>query len=460
MNKFKSKQNPSLILHTRDSLLQEFQAWWGLLKSEWYWVLILIAGLLLLLAFTRPLPPKDVYLAVGQEGSTFEALGKKFIPLFAQEKIRLHLINTSGSASSLRDLADKNVQVNAALMVSGIPEKDKYPNLNSLGSIEYVPLWFFYHGESPVISGTVANFSNKTVAIGPEGSGTEIILERILSLSNIALDSSAKFLKIPNKDAAEKLISGEIDAVFILDGINGPNVQKLLAHDDIHVFNFEYAKALAKKLPYLEVVEIPKGSLDLKTLRPPRDISMLSSTVSLLVEKDMHPAIQYLFLLGAEKVSNEVDQFFAKPELFPAYLDHNIPLSPVAHRFYENGAPPLKDTLPLWLSSYLDRIWILLIAALAVIYPIFKLFPSYRHTRAAMLISDAYEEILEIEKQADTCESLEVLQKMLDRLEEMNVDSRQISISSDDINRLYSMKSALNMVHSQLLEIKQRLAQQ
>lgn len=446
-----------MFLHTRDSLFQEFQAWWGLLKSEWYWVLILVAGALLLLAFTRPLPPRDVYLAVGQEGSTFEALGQKFVPLFAREKIRLHLVNTSGSASSLKDLADKNIQVNAALMVSGIPEKDKYPDLNSLGSIEYVPLWLFYHGDSPVISGTIANFSNKKVAIGPEGSGTEIILERILSLSNVSLDKSATFLKIPNKEAAEKLISGEVDAVFILDGINGPNVQKLLAHDDVHVFNFEYAKALAKKLPYLEVVEIPKGSLDLKNLRPPKDISMLSSTVSLLVEKDMHPAVQYLFLLGAEKISNNVDQFFAKPDLFPAYLDHNIPLSPVANRYYEKGAPALKDSLPLWLSSYLDRIWILLIGALAVIYPMFKLFPSYRHTRAAMLISDAYQEILEIEQQADSCESLEILQKMIDRLEEMNADSRRISISSDDINRLYSMKSALNMVHAQLLDKKSRL---
>ena len=446
-----------MFLHTRDSLFQEFQAWWGLLKSEWYWVLILIAGAILLLAFTRPLPPRDVYLAVGQEGSTFEALGQKFVPLFSRENIRLHLVNTSGSASSLKDLADKNIQVNAALMVSGIPEKDKYPDLNSLGSIEYVPLWLFYHGDSPVISGTIANFSNKKVAIGPEGSGTEIILERILSLSNVSLDKSATFLKIPNKEAAEKLISGEVDAVFILDGINGPNVQKLLAHDDVHVFNFEYAKALAKKLPYLGVVEIPKGSLDLKNLRPPKDISMLSSTVSLLVEKDMHTAVQYLFLLGAEKISNNVDQFFAKPDLFPAYLDHNIPLSPVANRFYEKGAPALKDSLPLWLSSYLDRIWILLIGALAVIYPMFKLFPSYRHTRAAMLISDAYQEILEIEQQADSCESLEMLQKMIDRLEEMNADSRRISISSDDINRLYSMKSALNMVHAQLLDKKSKL---
>ncbi len=452
MNKFRSKQNPSLILHTRDSLLQEFQAWSGFLKSEWPWMMIVIAGLVLLLSFTRPLPPKDVYLAVGQEGSAFEMLGQKFVPIFAQEKIRLHLVNTSGSAHSLKGLADTSVPINAALMVGGIPEKDKYPNLNSLGSIEYVPLWLFYKGDPPGVHGSLASFGDRRVAIGPDGSGTIILLDKILALSNISLDRTSNFLKLPNREAVQQLIDGEIDAVFMLDGFNGPNVQKLLAHDDIHVCNFNYAQALVKKLPYLDVVTIPKGALDLKDLRPEYDVNMLASTVTLLVEKDMHPAIQYIFLLGAEKISNEVDQFFAKPDFFPAYVDHNIPLSPIANHYYDKGAPALIDVLPLWLSSYLDRVWILLIGSLAVIYPMFKLFPSYRHTRAAMLISDAYEEILNIELQGESVQSIEELQKLINRLNEINIDSRQIAISSDDINRLYSMKSALNMIRLQLAE--------
>ncbi len=458
MKPFKSKQNPSLILHTRDSLLQEFQAWWGLLKGEWPWILILVAGAILLLSFTRPLPPKDVYLAVGQEGSVFEMLGKKFVPFFEAENIRLHLVNTSGSAHSLKDLVNKDIQVNAALMVGGIPEREKYPELSSLGSIEYVPLWLFYKGAPPGINGSLASFGSRRVAVGPEGSGTSILLKKILDLSDIVLERTDNFLKLPNKDAVQQLIAGNIDAVFMLDGINGPNVQALLEHDDIQVFNFAYAQALVKKLPYLDVVSIPKGALDLKNLRPTSDVNMLASTVTLLVEKDMHPAIQYIFLLGAEKISSEVDQFFAKPDFFPAYIDHNIPLSPIANHYYESGAPALMDVLPLWLSSYLDRVWILLIGVLAVIYPLFKLFPSYRHTRAAMLISDAYEEILSIEQQAEGSSRPETLQKLIDRLNEMNIDSRQISISSDDINRLYAMKSALNMIRLQLIEKLNALA--
>ena len=39
----------------------------------------------------------------------------------------------------------------------------------------------------------------------------------------------------------------------------------------------------------------------------------------------------------------------------------------------------------------------------------------------------------------------------------MNNDSRDISISSDEISRLYSMKSVLKMIHDQLVARKDKL---
>ena len=78
-----------------------------LLRSEWVWTLLFAFGVIVLLVFTRPLPPKNVYLAVGQHGSKFEALGNKFIPYFAQNGIQLHLVSTNGSAASLAQLAGR-----------------------------------------------------------------------------------------------------------------------------------------------------------------------------------------------------------------------------------------------------------------------------------------------------------------------------------------------------------------
>ncbi len=457
MNKFKAKKNPSLVLHTRDYLFQELQAWRELIKGEWPWMLMLVAGVTLLLAFTRPLPPSTVYLAVGQPGSIFQVMGEKFVPYFEKQGIKLNLVTTAGSENSLEDLANVNNPVSAALMVGGLAFRDSQPRLASLGSIEYVPLWLFYRGEKFEGKTAVAHLSDRLVAVGPQGSGTFTLLHRILALSNIDIDGRPNFLRMSNAEAADQLIAGKIDAVFLLDGIDSANVQKLLQRSDLGIFNFEYAPAVVKKLPYLESVVIPKGALDLTNLRPAEDVHMLATSATLLIEKTMHPAIQHIFLISAEKISREVDQFFARPGAFPAYIDHSMPLSSVAQRYYDQGPPPFKDDLPLWLVSYLDRIWILAVGFLAIIYPMFKLFPSYRHTRAVMMISDAYEEILEIDRRAAQTDSIAELQSLINQLEEMNNDSRDISISSDEISRLYSMKSILKMVHDQIVTRKGKL---
>jgi TRAP-type uncharacterized transport system substrate-binding protein len=452
-----SRKKPSLVRHTRDSLKQELQAWQGLVRGEWKWVLILTIGFVILIAFTRPLPPNEVYLAVGEPGSVFETLGQKFVPYFAEQGIQLHLVNTRGSASSLAELADKEDVVNAALMVGGVAAKGKFPHLHSLGSIEYVPLWLFYRGPEFRGKGLFIHFSSQRVALGVEGSAEQIMLGKLLDISGVALDGRESFLRISSQVAAQKLIDGEIDALCIMDGIDGPTVQKLLANKDIRIASFDYAPAYVKKLPFLNTVVIPMGALDLKSHRPDQDIHMLASTVTLLVEREMHPVIQQIFLLAADKISNEVDQFFADPEFFPAYVDHAVALSPVAKRFYEYGPPAFRDSLPLWLVNYVDRIWLLLLGTVAVIYPLLKLFPSYRHMRSIVLITDAYTEIQKIEQKLAQALTGEELQGFIDELNDLDAETRESGISLVDMKALFTMKSALNLIRSKAINQKKEI---
>ena len=451
MNNKPAPKAPSLVRHTRDSLKQELEAWAGLIKGEWKWILTLICGLAVLIAFTQPLPPKDVYLAVGQQGSVFGMLGEKFVPHFAEQGIRLHLVHTPGSAASLAELADKDLLPNAALMVGGIAGRGKFPNLLSLGSVEYVPLWLFYRGPEFQGKELFSHFSSKRVAVGVDGSAEQIMIKKLLKLSGIALEGRENLLKTTSQDAAEKLIGGEIDAMFIMDGIDGQVVQKLLAQKNLHIANFAYAPAYVKKLPFLKTVTIPMGSLDLQAHNPKEDIQMLASSVTLLVEDDMHPVVQQIFLLAADKIGNEIDQFFADPEFFPAYIDHAVPLSPIAKRFYEEGPPAFRGSLPLWLINYVDRIWFLLVGTIAVIYPLLKLFPSYRHMRSVLLITDAYSEIQGVEQRVGQAKTREALQALIDELNALDAESSGSWVSSIEINRLYSMKSALNLVRTQII---------
>lgn len=450
MSKKTNQKHPSLVRHTRETLTQELDAWAGLIKGEWKWILVLFVGLAILVAFTRPLPPKDVYLAVGQKGSVFGMLGEKFVPLFAEEGIDLHLIYTAGSAASLAELADKDELANAALMVGGVAAKGKFPHLLSLGSVEYVPLWLFYRGPLFADKELLNDLAGKRIAIGLDGSAEQIMIKKLLGLSGIGLEERENLLKVTSQVAAEKLIAGEIDAMFIMDGIDGQVVQNLLAHKDLHIANFAYAPAYVKKLPFLKTVSIPMGSLDLQAHNPPQDIQMLASSVTLLVEDDMHPVVQQIFLLAADKIGNEIDQFFADPEFFPAYIDHAVPLSPVAKRFYDEGPPAFRGSLPLWLVNYVDRLWFLLVGTAAVVYPLLKIFPSYRHMRSVLLISDAYADIQKIEQAAAQTRNKEELQSLVDELNALDAETTGSWISAVEINRLYTMKSALNLVRTQI----------
>ena len=457
MNEKPNRKKSSLVRYTRNSVGRELRAWKGLLRAEWKWILALLVILLILAIYSRPLPPRDVYLAVGQPGSIFETLGKKFVPYFAQEGVELHLVNTNGSASSLAELADKNIQVNAALMVGGVATKGKFRNLLSLGSIEYVPLWLFYRGSEFQDGHLFDHFVSKRVAISVDGSAEKVIIGKLLKLYGITLEGRDNLLEISDKEAVQKLIDGEIDAMCLMDGIDGPNIQRLLENKDIHIANFAYAPAYVKKLPFLSTVIVPKGSLGLKDHHPEQDIQMLASTATLLVEKDMHPVIQQLFLLGSDKISNEIDQFFANPDFFPAYVDHSVALSPVAKQFFESGPPPLRNTLPLWLTNYVSRIWLLLLAALAFIYPLSKLFPGYRNMRSTVLVTDAYTLFQELEQKLSHELSPMELQEIIDELNALEDDNTEDWFTSVEMRTVFSMKRDLDKLRQRAIDKKRML---
>jgi TRAP-type uncharacterized transport system substrate-binding protein len=445
MNKHNLSSRKSFTHHLQEGVHEELHAWSALLREEWPWVLLFLSGFALLLLLTRPFPPSRVYLAAGQPGSSYSMLGQRFAEYFAQHGVKLELVATSGSMESLRALADKNSKVNAGFLLGGSARKGEFPNLVSLGSIQYSPLWLFHREPDIKSEDPLAHFSGKRIAIGAQGSGTHDLLEKIIALRGMSLSKgTGNYVELSHAEAATRLVDGEIDAMCIVDSIDSPIVQKLLATPGVHVFNFGLVPAYAKKLPILDMVTIPRGSLNLQTIDPKEDIRMIASTTTLLVESDTHPAIQLLFLMAADHISDDRNQFFAKPEFFPAYLDHSVPLSPVAKRFYDSGPPALAHLLPLWLASYVDRMWLL--AVIAIAYPLYRAVPSYRRFRSELLITGAYEELKALETAIERAEGHETLHALIVELGLLESEIAGTWISADHMSSFYGLKSAVNMV--------------
>ncbi len=124
---------------------------------------------------------------------------------------------------------------------------------------------------------------------------------------------------------------------------------------------------------------------------PAIDINMVATSLTLVVQKDLHPALQLLFLMAIDHLGDSRDQFFAKPNEFPSYKDNTIPLAPLAKQYLSNGAPTSVQHLPFWAASFVDRIWFFILGSLAIIYPLYRMIPNYRTTLGQLKVNDAYD---------------------------------------------------------------------
>lgn len=209
-------------------------------------------------------------------------------------------------------------------------------------------------------------------------------------------------------------------------------------------------------------------------LTPDQEVILLASTVSLLVDRTLHPAIQQLFLSVTNTFNETTEPFFFTQGVFPAYLDPAIPLSPVARRFYSDGGLALSGRLPYWLASLVDRLWLLLVGLLAILYPLYRAFPRYRLIRSQLQISDAYRVLREIDQAyhrvfgeggrdlaMDSVESPPVdssieLLSLVDELDALERHLQACWMSSDVMHEYSILRNNLALLRSTILQRLQK----
>jgi TRAP-type uncharacterized transport system substrate-binding protein len=144
---------------------------------------IIVAGLWVAIAAMRPMPPHTVTMATGPEGSAYYEVGKRYRELLARQGIELQLLSTSGSVDNLARLLDSRSNVQVGFLLSGMTSGKEPAGLESLGTVFYEPLWFFYRTEYRVKG--IQGLRGKKISIGPHGSGTRAIALKLLSLNGI-----------------------------------------------------------------------------------------------------------------------------------------------------------------------------------------------------------------------------------------------------------------------------------
>ena len=415
-------------------------------------LLILVICGVILFHFVLPAPPETLVMTTGTEGGTYAVFGRRYQEAMAREKVHLQLLPSSGSVENFNRLKDKSFQVDVGFIQGGTISAKEAPNLVSLGGICYSPLWVFYRGQDTFDD--LSLLKGKRIAIGPEGSGARKFSMELLRASHVA-ESPTQLLDLSSAAAVKAILEGSVDVIMISSTVDNALVQELLHAEGIKLMNFRQAEAYTRLYPALSQVILPKGILDLSKNKPAMDIHLLATATSLVVRRNLHPAIMYLLLDAAVDIHGDAGWVHKAGE-FPSPKSQDFPLSDIAERFYKSGRPFLLDYLPFGMAAYVDRMILILVPAAVVLIPLFRIIPSLYFWWNRRKLYKCYEDLksLEMELGGDSTPGRVMdYQKTLDRIEGF---INEIRVPLALFKEVYMLKEHVDLVRNRLARLDQR----
>jgi TRAP transporter TAXI family solute receptor len=406
-------------------------------------LLALGAGILALL---YPAVPRKVVMATGGKGGGYAEFGERYRQIFARQGVRLTLRHTSGSIENLSLLHNRESGTSIGLVQGGLARPQQFPDLVSLGTISMEPLWIFYRRGQERLD-RLNQLRGMRVSIGSQGSGMRAHSLALLALNGID-DHNTTLLPLTPLEAAKQLISGEIQAVMLVDALDAPAVQQLLASPGIQLLSLRNADAYAARFPYLSRVVLPAGFADLAHDRPAADVEMIAVNTNLVVRRDLQPPIQYLLLEAATEIHSHPGVFQKSGE-FPAAEKTDLPLSDDARQFYQSGPPLLQRNLPLWLAVLVKQLAIVLLPIAAIGYPLVRILPAATGWWMRRRVYTLYGELklleLDLEEHSQEQRSAE-----LSDLTRLEYRAAHLRMPSSYTHLLYALRKDINLVRSRL----------
>lgn len=406
--------------------------------------------------YVKPAPPGHLVLATGGEGGAYQRFGALYKDVLVRYGIQLEAQPSAGSVDNLKRLRDRSIALDAAFIQGGTARPQEGDKLVSLGDLYYEPLWVFYrpgvikNGKSGQEDDRVLDLKGRRVAIGESGSGTHYLALEILAANGLDAKNT-QLIESGGFDVAARLQSGELDAAFVVGPTQSALVWALLYTPGVHLMSLAHAEAYTRRFPYLTHLVLPRGAIDLAQDIPAHDMQLVSTTATLLAREDTHPALIWLLLQAAHDVHGEPG-VFQKPGEFPRASHGDFPLAQEAERFYTSGKPFLQRYLPFWAAIWVDRLVVLLVPLLVVLYPLLKLAPGLYGWRVRSRIYRRYGELKFLESEVEENPSRHSRDAWLEKLDAIEADASRIHTPLAFANMLYTLRQHIGLVRETILK--------
>jgi TRAP-type uncharacterized transport system substrate-binding protein len=425
-------------------------SWRDLAMSFGPILLISAAAIYLAVRLIQPAPPSTLTMSAGTKGSSFWNDAQQYKRILARNGVTLNVLESQGSLDNLQKLEDPKVNVDVGFVQGGMSAPgaaDKHENLVSLGSVAYVPLAVFYRG--PLLT-RLSELKGKRLAISTEGSGTRALALAVLKANGIEPGGDTELLPLSGDAAASALTDGSIDAAFLTgDSAQPPTMGKLFRTPGIHFFDFTQADAYARRFPYLKVILLPMGALDLAKNVPPHPIHLIAPTAELIARDGLHPALSDLLIEAAKEVHGRANLLQTANE-FPAPLQHEFHISDDAERYYKSGKSFLYRTLPFWIASLADRVIVLLVPIIVVLIPGLRLVPGLYRWRVKSRIYKIYGALIGIEREAMSDPEPAQREALIERVDGIENAVNQMKMPLAYADQFYVLREHIGFVRQRL----------
>lgn len=285
-----------------------------------------------------------ITIATGDSGGAFYALGGALSNIYSSiDGVTANSQSTEGSVVNLNLVEDDRAQVafsnnSIAHYAANGTEMFEEKLENILAMADLYPM--YYHLVVTESSGieSVADLKGKKIAVGPQGSGTEVNTRQLLEGWNLTYDDvDVSYISFSN--AVEQMRNRTLDGAFIGAGAPTAAVMDLMTTGDVKLIpldNEVIAQLAEEKYPFMVPGKIPAGTYTGQE----EDVETLIIGTTLVVNKNLSEDVVYEM---TKALYENVDQLIAthssaeEIELENGAKNITIDIHPGAIKYFEEN---------------------------------------------------------------------------------------------------------------------------
>lgn len=291
-----------------------------------------------------------VVIEAGPKGAFFHETAILLQNELKQYGVDTKIVYREDTTKIIDDVNDKASPVDVGFVSQDVGTQ-QYPEVTAVATITLEPLFIFYSASLDIKN--LQDLKGMRLAVSPPGSGTRKFAELVLGLYGVN-SQNATFLPVNLSESAEAIKLGQVDAAFFEQPPGNAAIKALALNPKLRMLSLSQAEALASNLSFVRPVTLHAGGFDYLDGIPDRDIQLIAIPVTLIVKKDMKPAIVTL-ITQSLKTHFQKATLVSKPGEVLLINHDSIVANQHAETVLKNGLPYIYRTLPFSFAALIDH---------------------------------------------------------------------------------------------------------